>query len=270
MRLRFLPLCLLAICAAANPPLPTPAQQLMSRYGSCPKGVIIEGAAVGIDDVRSIQYIIDQNLFILNRDTPEEMSYVAPVSRDHLYQLAMALARDDRIGVSLGAAKSEIVYGGLNPKNQVVKDLLAADRLLTAVVLGEVADYPHVALPFAPRAARPRRYPAVCVHKFFDYRFGKYRRQYYLASVKMANEIFPLAANPALDGGVLANPLTSEPLEPTDRENCLDVHRFSREMMAIPAVQKAVAIGEAAAFLRYLRDHNDTDLVSLGRHIMRK
>jgi hypothetical protein len=39
--------------------------------------------------------------------------------------------------------------------------------------------------------------------------------------------------------------------------------------MAIPVVKTAVAIGEIAAFLRFLRDDGGMDLVALGRHIMR-
>lgn len=243
------------------------AAALAAYYGSCPKGVILEGEAAGIETVKTIKYNIDQNAFILNQDAV----YSVPVSREILYQVVMALARDNRLGVSLTSTQKVIVYGQLDPQGETVRQMVAADKLLTGAVIASDEYLQGVRLPegVEPQTAENRRYPSICVHKFFDFVFSKRQNEYYRIQMKMANTLFPLSARPAPDGGYLADDDYSR-LEPTDLANLRQLREHSEEFQKIPQVQKAVAIGETAAFIRFLRDRGNLDLVALGRHIMRK
>lgn len=244
------------------------AASITARYGSCPKGVILEGEASGIETIRTIKYLIDQNAFLLNQDA----RYTVPVSRKVLYQVAMALARDNRLGVSLTATQKVIAYGALEPKEDAAQKMLAADKLLTGAVIGNPRYLHGVRLPEGvhPETPENRRFPAICVHKFFDYVFSKKQNEYFRIQLKMANMLFPMADKPAVDGGFLPDKLSSGNLEPTDVANLRAVREHSEEFLAIPAVAEAAAIGETAAFLRFLRDRGGLDLVALARHIMRQ
>jgi hypothetical protein len=239
------------------------ARELTRVYGSCPKGVVIEGKVLGIDKIATIHYQSKANQFVLDG----EMIYAPPVSRETLFQLAMALARDDRLGVSLSITGSEIIYGALNPQSAAAREMLAADRFLSAIVWGEAI---AAALPFAPAAPRnARRYRSVAVHKFFDYRFGKYQNQYYRAQLKMANLVFPLATGADADADKFFAAPETQPVEPTDRDNAQSMQRHATEILALSEVKKVAELGEVAAFLRFLRDDCAVDLTVLGRHIMK-
>ncbi|MBP5233394.1 MAG: hypothetical protein J6333_08305 [Planctomycetes bacterium] len=264
-----LTLCLPLVLLRASAPLPPDgAPALAARYGSCPKGVIVEGEAVGLEKVRTIKYDIGQNAFILNQDA----RYAVPVPRDVLYQLVMALARDNRLGVSLTSAQKIVAYGALDANGAAARQLVEADKLLTGVVVGNFGYINGARLPegVRPRQAPARRHAAICVHKFFGYVFTRRQNEYFRTQLKMANMLFPLSSRSAMDGGQLAADGADANLEPTDRENLGDLRAHSEEFLAVPEVRRAAEIGETAAFIRFLRDHGNLDLVKLGRHIMRK
>jgi len=250
---------------------PVPADNALSitaRYGSCPKGIIVEGEASGIETVKTIKYLIGQNAFLLNQDA----RYTVPVPRDVLYQIVMALARDNRVGVSLTSNQKIIAYGALDARSDTARRLIAADKILTGAIVGNFNYLKGIKLPEGcePQIPETRRYPAICVHKMFDFVFSKRQNEYFRIQMKMANMLYPMAEKAAADGGFLADRLDNANLEPTDRANLRQLRGHSEEFLAIPQVQNAVAIGETAAFIRFLRDRGSLDLVALGRHIMRK
>ncbi len=261
--------CLPLVLLRASAPVPPDgASAIAARYGSCPKGVIVEGEAAGIEPVRTIKYDIGQNAIILNQD----VRYAVPVSREILYQLVMALARDNRVGVSLNSAQKIVIYGALDAKGAAARQLVEADRLLTGVVVGNLDYLGGARLPegVRPRPAPARRYAAICVHKFFGFVFARRQNEYFRTQLKMANMLFPLSDRAARDGGMLADEGADANLEPTDRENLRDLREHSEAFLAVPEVRRAAEIGETAAFIRYLRDHGNLDLVKFGRHVMRK
>lgn len=245
----------------------TTAQRITQKYGSVPKGLILEGEASGIDKITAIKYLPKENRFWLN----ETDYYAVPVTREILYQIVMALTRDNRLGVSINLT-DETIYGHLEKDGITAQQLLLADRLLTAVIIGNTDDLAGVTLPenFIPQKTLNRRYPAICVHKFFAYHFVKRENQYYRSEIKMANLLFPLANKRAVDGGYLAENISAHNLEPLDVENLATLRNYSQEYLQVPPIKQAANIGEVAAFIRYLQHSGNLDLVALARHIMRK
>ena len=96
-----LPLTLTAILFSGSTPRDTEniAQvaadraEMEARYGSIPKGIMLEGAAQGFPPISGVEYVAGHNRFVLNNGA---VQYESPVSRTDLNALARALAPDAR------------------------------------------------------------------------------------------------------------------------------------------------------------------------------
>ena len=110
----------------------TPVCDLLDRYGSIPKGVVLEGEGATFGDIERVTYDSDANTFALN----DTWTYANPVSREAFGRLLKAIRADDRVGMSYTTDRRVIVYGALSSKDPIVQDLFATDVFLGGVVYG--------------------------------------------------------------------------------------------------------------------------------------
>lgn len=262
---RYLKLFFALIIVFASSQGPLEAQRLLDLYGSIPKGVILEGDAEGFEDIKTIKYDIARNTFILNKSS----LYPLPIPRGQVAAIMAALAHDDRIGVSL-AGRKEIVYGAIEKDSLTAQELLAADKILVSVVFGWTKNLKGINLPnnYKPQQTRKRKTPAICVNKFSGYTFELRNSTYYRSTLKMVSMLIPLSVRKASDGGYLPG-RSMGTLSAGDLANLQELRANTAEYLKIPEINEAAAIGEVAAFARFLRDKGNLNLKSLVRHIMR-
>lgn len=241
------------------------SDRLMEKYGSLPKGVILEGEASGFEEIKTIQYEVAGNRFILNRNA----YYPCPVPRTQIAAILVALSKDDRLGVSIANHKS-IIYGALRPDGETAQDLVRADNILVSIIFGWTENLKGIELPdnYKPKTTAHRQIPAVSINKFKDYVFAKRDNIYYLQKLKMVNILLPLGAGSAQDGGYLPGDKMAL-LSAGDLDNLDEIKNHSHAYTQIPQIARAAKIGEFAAFARYLQASGNLNLADLARHVSR-
>lgn len=241
-----------------------PARAPAHRYGSVPKGVTLEGTAVGMEPLTAVRYDKGRNQFILNRS----IVYKNPVSAATARELAEALQRDDRLGVSFGHHDTPIVYGRLSKRGVVAQQLFDADRLLGGVAFARTEWLKGIVLParYKPQKAHPRRIRSAMYANLTAYQFQKHelpdagqdgiRALYSRITSDLELVLIPLSNRRARDGGHLPDmeKLKKGIVEPADKANLTHLEQNKVNYMEMPAVAAAVRLGEAAAFLRHVRD----------------
>ncbi len=243
----------------------TESENILQRYGSLPKGVILEGQASGFNRIETIKYRLSDNTFILNQNT----FYPCPIPRTQVAAVLLALSKDDRIGVSI-VNKKVLSYGALRPDGETSKALVQADKILVSVIFGWTKNLEGITLPhdYIPKQTQRRQIPAVSINKFKDYNFALVDNVYYLQSMKMINLLLPVGPGSAADGGYLPGQ-NMELLSPADLDNLDEIKANSRAYIDIPQISKAAKIGEFAAFARYLRNSGNLNLATLAQHVAR-
>jgi hypothetical protein len=230
------------------------AARAVDTYASLPKGVTLEGRARGFEPVKYLQYDRASNSFLVNKDT----TYPNPVDRDEMTRLLRALAEDDRLGVSVIFNREELVFGALRRRGEIARALVNADILLTSVVFGWNHRLERVDLPgdYVPKSPGRRTVDTVCYHNFHDYTFERRGDAYARTDFTLTTMLIPMSRERSSDGGYLPDwqRLDSGELEPTDKENLAHLRAHLDEYLAMPRVEKVVRLGEAAAFVRLIRD----------------
>ncbi len=241
------------------------SDSIVNKYGSLPKGVILEGSAIGFERIETIKYRLSDNTFILNQTT----YYPCPIPRTQVASVLLALSKDDRMGVSIVNNKV-LSYGALNPAGETSKSLVDADRILASIIFGWNKNLEGIQLPnnYSPKTTKRREIPAVSVNKFKGYEFSLVDNVYYLQSMKMVNLLLPIGPGSATDGGYLSGE-NMELLSPSDLDNLDEIRNNSRAYIDIPQITKAAKIGEFASFARYLRNSGNLDLAALAKHVTR-
>lgn len=246
---------------------------VLARYGSIPKGVTVEGQATGFMAITQVVYEAQRNRFVLNNNAAQ---YDAPIARDEMKQLMTALATDLRerrrmvLGVSLRTDKGVIVYGKLDQRSALARDLAAADRVLGGVIHGTPDYLRGVRLPrnYRPAVARRRTINSAPRLNFTQYAFAlmpgttQYRRSGYVMEAHLV-PVIPQALGNRGHGvdrerqrqGILG--------EPEDMKNFEFLKANIFEFQQMPEMLRAAAIGEAASFVRMLAA-NSVDIQRLA------
>lgn len=256
-------LLVLAVFMAGEP---TAGAHLRHIYGSVPKGLLLEGKAKGFGKIEIVSYDPGKHRFILNRQ--EYYPIPTGVSREDLASLLEGLSKDDRLGVTYMPGGEVKLYGAVKRTSPLLQDLAKADRFLVSVVFGWRKNLRGIPLPggWVPLENPNRKQPLICVTVFRDYIFSRSEGSYYRTNVGMSNLLIPMSEKLSGDGGYKEGEGPANP-EGTDLENLEYLKAHASEFVKIPLIQKAVVIGEVAAFARFLRDNGKLNLKELAVHV---
>lgn len=109
------------------------ARAIMSKYKTIPGGIMLEGGAANLGAVRTAKYSATLNTLVLN----DTILYPVPIPHEEFRDIVTAVAKDDRVGVSL--LRSGIVMGKLPTASPVVANMYLADRFLGALSMGGIS-----------------------------------------------------------------------------------------------------------------------------------
>jgi hypothetical protein len=223
------------------------------KYGLVPKGITLEGEAVGFPRIDKIEYDYSLNTFIINDDSRYEL----PVSPEEFLDIFQALQKDDRLGVSITLRKKASIIGRLSSKGKVVENLVEADYLLGNIVFGRTRWLRGVELPekYRPKTVRRIKVFSVCYFNFEGYYFIKKDNVYRRHSSHMEISLIPVLKHKrAKNGGYLPDKRAIEKglKEEAYATNADHIHKHMKKYMAMKYVNKANLYGEVAAFIRFL------------------
>lgn len=231
---------------------PAAARAIFARYQSVPGGITLEGDSSDLAFVKSAVYVARDNAIILNDD----VVYRSPVSSEEFSEIYSALAKDDKLGVTIGK-EQHIVFGGLPRHGTVARKLKVADRFLGAIAMNNGDAY----LPgytFAPGYQNKfGGYSRVMGYfNFHDYRFaqsatGELKR----SNLDVSMTFIPLAAEKNAIGGNRPDlERISHNDVPADYVASMkhlqdNFGYYAREKI----IRTVIAYGEVAAFLRSMK-----------------
>lgn len=223
------------------------------RYSSLPKGVVLEGSAVGFEPLKSIQYDKKNNEFTINDNT----TYSNPIDRREFLKILQSLRKDDRIGVTLISGDPH-AYGSLPNEDKIVNNFSGTDRLMGGIIYGKPQFLNGTVLPggYVPKQAENRTIAVVAFTNFNNYRFEKNGSKYVRVDNDIQVTLIPLSEKKAENGGHLPDEekIHEYVIESTDRDNLEHLQKNKSEYFKIPILAGTVRYGEAAAFARILRD----------------
>jgi hypothetical protein len=241
------------------------AHKLLRHYGSIPGGLVLEGTATGIDGVKSVRYEPASNTFMLD---DQRMVYASPVSAQSAALLARAIARDDRIGVSLNEQR-HIVFGKVPASSDLAADLKSVDNFLGDMVLPPQEW--TVGYKFA-NGFEPMREPgignAAVFFRFKEFEFALKEGKLALAGAQFDARIVPVLKKQMSNGGYLPDyekisaATGYAPYEAGARHVAENISYYLGEDI----VRRTLAYGEVAAFFRNLKA-SGINLEKLGRQI---
>ena len=240
------------------------AHKLLRHYGSIPGGLVLEGTATGIDGVKSVRYEPASNTFMLD----EGRTYASPVSAQSAALLARAIARDDRIGVSLNEEK-HIVFGKVPASSELAADLKSVDNFLGDMVLPPQEW--TVGYKFA-NGFEPMREPgignAAVFFRFDGFEFALKEGKLALTGAAFDARIVPVLKKQMSNGGYLPDyekisaATGYAPYEAGARHVAENISYYLGEDI----VRRTMAYGEVAALFRNLKA-SGINLEKLGRQI---
>lgn len=255
--------------SAGHPEVTRGPGETLAKYGSTPKGVTLEGAGHGLPPIQDIRYEAVTNRFLFNGGSAY---YQPPVPRQDLVAIFGALAENGLLGVTLRPNQDFLVFGRLSKASNAAQSLAAADRILGGIVLGTTENLRGVALPrgFRPATLRGRRtiQPAVRLN-LTNYAFGLDPASHAVRRIgfQPSLTLTPVRVDPngrhQPDEDLLRRGIHGE-REDVENFQYLSGHIF--EFLEIPQFQRAVLLGEAAAFARYLAAQGQS-LAELARQM---
>jgi hypothetical protein len=222
-----------------------PAEQ----YGVTPKGVVLEGDAVGMEPIASCSYDKATGALLLNGSA----SYKLPIPAREFGDLLRSLKKDDRVGVTLIDGRS--VYWGELDGRPAGRNLSATDKLMGGLIYGFPNLTEGIKFPggYKPRQAASRATPVIATTRFCGYRFAKTGAEYTCVADEVDVVMTPLAGDKMADGGHKRAAVRYE-MEPTDRENLNYMQANKADFYAQTSMGLTKKYGEAAAVARTLRD----------------
>jgi len=239
---------------------------VLTRYGSVPKGVILEEEASGFEPVSRAAYDPIAHEFVLDGSS----RYAPPLSPEETAAVLRSLDADDRLGVSIVLGEKRIVYGSLGAESPLARSLFAVDVFLVSVAFGWRENLEGVALPegYRPLRAGARTRGMVCFSRFDGYAFEKRGGRYQRSRCRLELTLVPMGRGRAADGGYLPDfeALRRNEFEPADLANVREIHRNAEAYLRLPVVSRPAAIGEVAAVARHLRQ-GGVDLAALAKEI---
>ncbi len=235
---------------------PNPAYMaaVVDHYGSMPGGIVLEGAAKGLENINSVRYDSKTQSLILGND----LSYKPEASMSVVAELARALAEDDRIGVSL-TSDSVIAYGAIPEETELARDLSVADTFLADFIVPprEWTTGYRTAGGFEPVAVDSGN-EIVAFYNFNDFSFEVRGGQVVPTGAKADIYVVPVLDERAEDGGYLPDLNALENVGATTvvgevKKNADHVAANVSYYMGERAARRAIAFGEVAAVLRGLK-----------------
>jgi uncharacterized protein YraI len=240
-----------AVTPAFKPTSQQDAHDIQQTYGSIGGGISLEGIAAGLGPIARIQYHAVLNALMLDN----RAAYFFPISGQNVAVLCRALARDERVGVSVGHDLHQ-VYGELPPTSQPALSLMLADSFLGDIVFAgdRLADY-RFADNYQPQQYRGSYFPMLVHFNFGNYRFDIVDQQIRATTFSFSDEMFPVSATKGRDGGMLADDdairqgKTVPEFEANARHLADNISYYRGERI----VGLAFQYGEVAALLRGLK-----------------
>jgi hypothetical protein len=234
------------------PPTRENALQQIKNYGTIPGGVLLEGAIAGLPPITAARFVLAANEILLNG----RIRYTLPVPKSEVADIFAAVARDDRIGVSLPGVFTvslNEIYGALPAASWVARDLTLADAFFGSIVFrdnqGWLGSY-----QLAPGHVREEN-PTVSVSvNFTIYGFEAEIRENRLLVPRSRFTVtfVPHETGPNGEAVPLASPekAMSAKLAAAGQHVADNIAYYRRE----PIVDLAFQYGEVAALARKLRE----------------
>ncbi len=263
----------------------SPALQVKSKYVSIPKGVVLEGTALGMGRLESVSYNRDTNAFLINGT----IGYQNPIEKKEFRNLLKALSESDLLGVSdLDSGMHR--YGNMSKSSKLMKTLLATDIFLAGVIWAKEEDIKGVKLPrgYKPKAAEDRKHDVIAFMAFSGFHFTKKKvaqaqapatekhkekgkgkekegdkaeavapsEMYQRDLVNLLVSLFPASNKKAADGGYLPDDklLKTFTPHPADQANINHININKPAYFKMEPIASTIRYGEAAAFARTIRN----------------
>lgn len=228
------------------------ARQIIAKYKSIPGGITLESAASGLGRIRNVLYDPSTNVFMVNGNT----LYENPVSRLEMKELLKALGNDDRLGVSLG--DRDLIYGDLREGSLPCIQLKLADHYLGCIVFANNRWVHRHRFPegYRPKPNRTSGGFYAVYFNFSDYRFLTENGRITPGGSDLTITLVPLTGEKDAQGGYLPDyeKIQSEKLSREYEENIGHIVRHMAHYQEEGRVRRVNTFGEAAAFVRALRD----------------
>jgi hypothetical protein len=241
------------------------AQEIRKTYKSIPGGVVLEGVATGLGEIRGVRYESRFNALMLD----DRAVYFMKVPRLSVAILCEAIAADEKVGVSLGRA--HLVYGAVPPDSDVAMDLKLADHFLGDIVFARkqwTAGYRY-ANGYQPQANEDGIYSVAVFFNFNAFQFRIEQEEVQLAGANFDVRLVPLSNDKSAEGGhlpdfdAISKGRVSRQYERNARHVAESIGHYRQERI----IDRAFAYGEVAAFLRGLKAAG-VDLRELARDVL--
>jgi hypothetical protein len=235
------------------------SKNIGTYYGSIPGGVVLEGSAVGLGPINRLTYDSRFNAITLD----DRAVYFMKVRPQTVAMLCKAIARSDKVGVSLGTV--QIAYG-VPRKSRLAGDLMLADSFLGDIAFARrewTAGY-----KFANEYEPQRFNGSVSVAVFF--RFSGFQFEIQQQELRVVQESFDdriilLSNARAADGGHLPDEAgisgwnVPREWEANLKHIADNISYYRRERI----IDQVFSYGEVAAFIRGLKQEG-VDLLELA------
>jgi hypothetical protein len=228
------------------------SEKVLATYTILPKGVVLEGTAVGMEEISSCTYDKEQNALLINGKTP----YPLPCKGREFYDVLNTIKKDDLLGVTLIDGQARF-WGKVSSDSALGRALIDADHLMGGMIYGYENLVEKFKLPnnFKPQRAEDRKVPVVAVTRIWEYRFELKGGKYVRTDDQIEVQIFPLGkSRSTATGGHLpdAEEMKHYQREPTDRANLEYLQQHKAEFYKQTPLGDAARFGEAAAVCRSL------------------
>jgi hypothetical protein len=242
------------------------AKRMDDHYGSIPQGVVLEGAATGLGEIRRVRYDQAFNALVLD----DRAAYFAKVPPWTLALLCKAIADDDRVGVSIG--RDLISYGRVSKESALAQGLLLTDKFLADIVFAEhdwSVGYKFKD-GFVPQERTSDGSSIAVSFNFNRFQFQIRKEVVLLTQSGFDIKLLPVSKTPAPDGGgqpdfeAIQRGRTFPEYETNAKHVAEGIAYYRRERI----VERAFSYGETAAFIRGLKAAH-ADLGKLAKDIVR-
>jgi hypothetical protein len=234
------------------------SQSIIQRYGTVPKGVVVEGSATGIDEITSLGYEKKADEFIIN----ETFRYKNPVSRKDWSRIFKSLRKSDNLGVTLKEGEVK-AYGSLDEESKIIKAMAETDKFFGGIIYGipRLLEGHKIPGGYTPQFAENRTVAVVAFARLINWKFVKNGQKYESAGCSLDIQLIPMSDQKTKSGGHLPDKekMKSYVMEETDRKNVEHIKSNQQEYFKISFIAITVQAGEAAAFARLVRDSKALD-----------
>lgn len=245
-------------------PNSTEINSVVEHYGSLPGGIVMEGAAKGLDSITSVRYDAKTQTLILGDD----LAFRPEATTEEIASLARALTEDDRVGVSI-TNEDVIAFGSIPEETTLARNLAVADIFLVDFVVPPrewTQDY-RLAGGYTPSTIDTED-EIVAFYTLHDFEFVIAGGEVTLSKAKANLFVVPVLSERADDGGYLPDLAALDAGTATD--TLAAVQKNADHMTANfsyyaqeRAARRAITLGEVAAVLRHLKSKG-VDLTALA------